>query len=190
MSSNRELLSSLMAASKKKDHEAFLALWVDEDLEYHWSMHARPITSKEKLRKFLRNYEGSTDCSDRNAKNQERRKVVSETDPHHGNRPQQQQPCVGQPWSNAIAQPTNRETGHYGNSYRTDDAPSDLRFGETHLLGHDFHQRRDAKPSEETEKKRKPTHVKRPHLRGLEQLETKNFTRTEASGFVFYFHGI
>ena len=64
MSTNRELLKALMAASKKKDHEAFLALWVDEDLEYYWSMHAKPITSKEKLRKFLRNYEGMFDQQD------------------------------------------------------------------------------------------------------------------------------
>ncbi|MEY2919653.1 MAG: hypothetical protein RL261_958 [Pseudomonadota bacterium] len=64
MSKNRELLKALMAASKSKDHEAFLALWVDEDLEYYWSMHAKPITSKEKLRKFLRNYEGSFDQQD------------------------------------------------------------------------------------------------------------------------------
>lgn len=61
MSTNWNTLQALMAASKKKDHEAFLALWVDEDLEYYWSMHAKPIASKEKLRKFLRNYEGSFD---------------------------------------------------------------------------------------------------------------------------------
>ena len=64
MSTNRQLLQALMAASKKKDHEAFLALWVDDDLEYYWSMHAKPITSKEKLRKFLRNYEGVFDQQD------------------------------------------------------------------------------------------------------------------------------
>ena len=64
MATNREILQALMAASKKKDHEAFLALWVDEDLEYYWSMHAKPITSKEKLRKFLRNYESSFDQQD------------------------------------------------------------------------------------------------------------------------------
>ncbi len=64
MSANREVLKALMAASKKKDHEAFLALWVDEDLEYYWSMHAKPIASKEKLRKFLRNYEGVFDQQD------------------------------------------------------------------------------------------------------------------------------
>ena len=64
MSTNREILQALMAASKKKDHEAFLALWVDENLEYYWSMHAKPITSKEKLRKFLRNYEGIFDQQD------------------------------------------------------------------------------------------------------------------------------
>jgi ketosteroid isomerase-like protein len=64
MSTNRDTLQAVMAASKKKDHEAFLALWVDEDLEYYWSMHAKPITSKEKLRKFLRNYEGIFDQQD------------------------------------------------------------------------------------------------------------------------------
>ena len=64
MSTNRDILQALIAASKQKDHEAFLALWVDEDLEYYWSMHARPITSKEKLRKFLRNYEGIFDQQD------------------------------------------------------------------------------------------------------------------------------
>ena len=61
MTGNRETLQALMAASKRKDHEAFLALWVDEGLEYYWSMHAKPITSKEKMRKFLRNYEGGFD---------------------------------------------------------------------------------------------------------------------------------
>jgi ketosteroid isomerase-like protein len=61
MSKHRDTLHALMAASKKKDHDAFLALWVDEGLEYYWSMHAKPITSKEKMRKFLRNYEGGLD---------------------------------------------------------------------------------------------------------------------------------
>jgi len=61
MSTNRETLRALMAASKAKDHDAFLALWVDEGLEYYWSMHAKPITSKETLRKFLRNYGASFD---------------------------------------------------------------------------------------------------------------------------------
>ena len=64
MSSNREILQALMAASKAKDHEAFLALWVDEGLEYYWSMHQKPITAKEKLRKFLRNYSGNFDQQD------------------------------------------------------------------------------------------------------------------------------
>lgn len=61
MKSNRETLAALMAASKQKDHDAFLALWVDDDLAYHWSMHAKPVTSKEKLRKFLHNYSGRFD---------------------------------------------------------------------------------------------------------------------------------
>jgi len=61
MSSNRATLQALMTASKQKDHDAFLDLWVDEGLEYYWSMHAKPITSKEKLRKFLRNYSAGFD---------------------------------------------------------------------------------------------------------------------------------
>ena len=61
MRTNRETLQALVAASKAKDHDAFLDLWVDEDLEYYWSMHAKPVTSKEKLRKFLRNYSAGFD---------------------------------------------------------------------------------------------------------------------------------
>lgn len=61
MRTNRETLAALMEASKRKDHDAFLDLWVDENLAYHWSMHAKPVTSKEKLRKFLRNYSGRFD---------------------------------------------------------------------------------------------------------------------------------
>lgn len=40
---------------------------VDEDLEYVLlvdAMHARPVMTKEKLRKFLRNYESSFDQQD------------------------------------------------------------------------------------------------------------------------------
>jgi ketosteroid isomerase-like protein len=61
MRTNRETLQALVAASKAKDHDAFLDLWVDDDLEYYWSMHAKPVTSKEKLRKFLRNYSAGFD---------------------------------------------------------------------------------------------------------------------------------
>lgn len=60
MSGNQETLHALMAASKAKDHETFVDLWHDE-MEYYWSMHAKPITSKEKLRKFIRNYEAAFD---------------------------------------------------------------------------------------------------------------------------------
>lgn len=37
---------------------------VGDHLEYYWSMHAKPIASKEKLRKFLCNYEGIFDQQD------------------------------------------------------------------------------------------------------------------------------
>jgi len=60
MSSNFEALQALMAASKAKQHDAFLDLW-DDELEYYWSVHKKPITSKETMRKFLRNYESAFD---------------------------------------------------------------------------------------------------------------------------------
>ena len=63
MSANFEVLQAFMAASKAKDHETFVDLW-DDDLEYYWSVHAKPITSKEKLRKFIRNYEAAFDQKD------------------------------------------------------------------------------------------------------------------------------
>lgn len=38
LSPNSETLQALLAASRRKDREAFLALRVDDDLEYFWSM--------------------------------------------------------------------------------------------------------------------------------------------------------
>jgi len=56
MSRNMQVLEAMMAASKAKDHEAFLDTMTD-DLEYHWHMGTRPIRDKATMRKFLRNYE-------------------------------------------------------------------------------------------------------------------------------------
>ncbi|MEO8114518.1 MAG: nuclear transport factor 2 family protein [Phenylobacterium sp.] len=50
-----KLLEAWMAASMRGDHEAFLDMMTD-DVEYYWYMHARPITDKPTMRKFLRNY--------------------------------------------------------------------------------------------------------------------------------------
>ncbi len=63
MSANFEVLQAFMKASKAKDHDTFVDLWHDE-MEYYWSVHAKPITSKEKLRKFIRNYEAAFDQQD------------------------------------------------------------------------------------------------------------------------------
>lgn len=63
MSGNLAVLQALMTASKAKQHDTFLDLW-DEEMEYYWSVHKKPITSKETLRKFLRNYEAAFDQKD------------------------------------------------------------------------------------------------------------------------------
>lgn len=63
MSANYATLQAFMTASKTRDHETFVDLW-DDDMEYYWSVHARPITSKDKLRKFIRNYEAAFEQRD------------------------------------------------------------------------------------------------------------------------------
>ncbi|MDP3867543.1 nuclear transport factor 2 family protein [Phenylobacterium sp.] len=60
MSQNMKVLEAMMAASKRKDHEAFLDTMTD-DIEYYWHMGTRPIRDKPTLRKFLRNYEAGFD---------------------------------------------------------------------------------------------------------------------------------
>lgn len=63
MSANFEAPKAFMAASKAKDHDTFVDLW-DDDMESCWSVHAKPVTSKEKLRKVIRNYEAAFDQKD------------------------------------------------------------------------------------------------------------------------------
>ena len=63
MSNNMQALRALMAASKVKDNDAFLALMTD-DIEYYWYMHARPIIGKTTMRKFLINYQANFEQRD------------------------------------------------------------------------------------------------------------------------------
>lgn len=60
MSKNMKTLEAMMAASKRKDHDAFLDTLTD-DIEYHWHMGTKPIRDKATMRKFLRNYEQGFD---------------------------------------------------------------------------------------------------------------------------------
>jgi ketosteroid isomerase-like protein len=60
MSENMKALEAMMAASKRKDHDAFLDTLAD-DFEYHWRMGAKPIRDKTAMRKFIRNYEATFD---------------------------------------------------------------------------------------------------------------------------------
>ena len=63
MSENMKTLEAMIAASKRKDHDAFLDTLTD-DLEYHWRMGTKPIRDKATMRKFLRNYEQGFDQRD------------------------------------------------------------------------------------------------------------------------------
>jgi ketosteroid isomerase-like protein len=63
MSDNMKVLEAMIAASKAKDHDAFIDTLTD-DIEYHWRMGVRPIRDKPTMRKFLRNYETNFDQKD------------------------------------------------------------------------------------------------------------------------------
>ena len=60
MSANRDILDAFIAASMRKDYEAFLDLMTD-DIEYSWSMSARPVNGNTVMRKFLKNYTNALD---------------------------------------------------------------------------------------------------------------------------------
>ncbi len=63
MSENMKVLEAMIAASKAKDHDAFIDTLTD-DIEYHWRMGVKPIRDKATMRKFLRNYETNFDQKD------------------------------------------------------------------------------------------------------------------------------
>ena len=60
MGQNMQVVEAMMAAWKKRDVEAFIATLAN-DIEYHWHPTKRPAVGKDKMRKFLANYEASFD---------------------------------------------------------------------------------------------------------------------------------
>jgi ketosteroid isomerase-like protein len=60
MSEKMKVVEAMMAAWKKRDVEAFVATMGD-DIEYHWHPTKRPAVGKDKIRKFLKNYEAGLD---------------------------------------------------------------------------------------------------------------------------------
>jgi ketosteroid isomerase-like protein len=63
MSENMSVLRTMMAASMRKDHDAFLETMTD-DVEYVWRIGVRPLRGKTTMGKFLRNYEAGFDQRD------------------------------------------------------------------------------------------------------------------------------
>lgn len=60
MGDNRKVIDAMMAAWKRRDVEGFIATLAD-DIEYHWHPTKRPAVGKDKMRKFLANYEAGFD---------------------------------------------------------------------------------------------------------------------------------
>lgn len=60
MSQNMQVVETMMAAWKRRDVEGFVATMGD-DIEYHWHPTKRPAVGKDKIRKFLKNYEAGLD---------------------------------------------------------------------------------------------------------------------------------
>lgn len=63
MSEKMKVVDAMMAAWKKRDVEGFIAVLAD-DVEYHWHPTKRPAVGKDKMRKFLANYEAGFDQQD------------------------------------------------------------------------------------------------------------------------------
>ena len=60
MGEHMKAVVAMMAAWKKRDVEGFIAT-LDDDIEYHWHPTKRPAVGKDKMRKFLANYEQGFD---------------------------------------------------------------------------------------------------------------------------------
>lgn len=60
MSAKMKVVEAMMAAWKRRDVEGFVAV-LSDDIEYHWHPTKRPAIGKDKMRKFLRNYEAGLD---------------------------------------------------------------------------------------------------------------------------------
>lgn len=60
MGDNTKVVDAMMAAWKRRDVEGFIATLAD-DIEYHWHPTKRPAVGKDKMRKFLTNYEAGFD---------------------------------------------------------------------------------------------------------------------------------
>ena len=60
MGENMKVVEAMMAAWKQRDVEGFIAT-LSDDIEYHWHPTKRPAIGKDKMRKFLSNYEQGFD---------------------------------------------------------------------------------------------------------------------------------
>lgn len=60
MGEHMKVVEAMMAAWKRRDVEGFIATLAD-DIEYHWHPTKRPAVGKDKMRKFLTNYEQGFD---------------------------------------------------------------------------------------------------------------------------------
>lgn len=60
MSEKMKVVEAMMAAWKRRDVEGFIAT-LSDDIEYHWHPTKRPAIGKDKMRKFLSNYEAGFD---------------------------------------------------------------------------------------------------------------------------------
>lgn len=60
MSENMKAVQTMMDAWKRRDVEGFIDS-LNDDIEYYWHPTKRPAVGKEKMRKFLTNYEAGFD---------------------------------------------------------------------------------------------------------------------------------
>jgi len=105
-----------------------------------------------------------TSTTDQHAGQQKRFEVMRQADSHHRERTDDQQPGVGAPWSDPVAEPADEEPGDDGHGDRGDDGVADLGLGQLKVVADDGHQWGDSEPSEEGEEECEPGDVERAHL--------------------------
>jgi hypothetical protein len=123
--------------------------------------------------------ERGADRADRKAEEQERLVRLREGQPEHRDRAEQQQPCIGTPRAEPVAERADHQPHQDRHRDRGDVDVGDLILAEPELGLDQRHQRCGGEPREEAHEEREPRDMERAHLRrgGTEQVDPRGFRR-------------
>lgn len=121
--------------------------------------------------------EGGADRTDAQPEKQESFVALCQTDAHHGERTETEQPGVGAPRSEAIAERSDQQARHDRHTDGCDIEIGDLIPAQVQIRPDHRHQRGDREPGEEADEERHPCQMKDAHRqdRRVEQIDTGCF---------------